>query len=86
MCGNHLRQHSSPDGADLVFVDRDMHILSVSSCPFCSRPEAGMVFIVEGREGESLAQLMVPEATAFEARLHLRLYKTDRQYKRIRGS
>jgi hypothetical protein len=86
MCVNHLWQHSGSHEADLVYVDRDTRILSVSSCPSCSRPEVGMQFIVEGREDESLTQLMVPEATVLEATFDLRLYKADPEYKLIRAS
>jgi hypothetical protein len=82
---NNLFQHSGSHEADLVQLDRNMRVISVSSCPLCNRRDAGAIFFVEGREGEPISLFLVPEASVSEARLWLQRYKQSPRYQEIRN-
>lgn len=86
-CVNELFQHSGSHPADGILLNQNMRVIEVRGCPVCSRPDIGVHFIVEGREGqEPLPFFRVPEASVREGMLRLDRAKESPSYRRIRCS
>jgi hypothetical protein len=85
VCTNDFFQHSGCHRADTVWLDRDLRVIEVGSCPLCcpsaGGPVLGAEFYIAGQESEPMSWLSVPEATRLEAKYRLDQYKLSEWFR-----
>jgi hypothetical protein len=88
-CQNLLFQHSGSHLADVVWLDGNLQVTGVSSCPLCNHPDAELAFVIceAGKEPVyGLTAADIPRATVDRARRQLDSYKAAPRYHALRKS